>query len=142
MNEHFRKLERLYVGAPINALYKPVIAISEKQAEISIDIKPEYLHAAQALHGAIYFKMLDDATIFAANSMVEDFLLVTINFNIHFLRPVSSGKIKAIGKLTSFTKNLFTVEGRLYNDANKEIAFGSGSLMKSKVLLSKEIGYL
>lgn len=141
MEEHFRKLERLYVGAPINALYKPAIHISEKQSEIVIEIKPEYLHAAQALHGAIYFKMLDDATIFAANSIVKDLLLVTVNFNIHFLRPVTSGRIKAVGRLTSHSTNLYTAEGRLYDQQNKEIAFGSGSLMKSKIPLTESIGY-
>ena len=141
MEQHFRKLERLYINAPINHLYKPEIKISEKQSEIKIEIKKEYLHAAQALHGAIYFKMLDDATVFATNSIVEDFLLVTINFNIHFIRPVNSGAIKAVGKLTSHSKNLFVAEARLYNDEGKEIAFGSGSLMKSKIALSETIGY-
>ena len=34
-------------------------------------------HAANAAHGTIYFKMLDDAAFYAANSMVSDRFLLT-----------------------------------------------------------------
>ena len=48
---HHRKLERLYRDAPINAFYEPKLTISEGTAELSIDIRPRMLHAADAAHG-------------------------------------------------------------------------------------------
>jgi len=40
------------------------------------------------------------------------------------------------------SKNLFVAESTLFNEMGKEIAFGTGSFVKSKIALSKEIGYL
>ena len=34
--EHFRKLERMYAGAPTNRYFAPVIRISEGRAEVTI----------------------------------------------------------------------------------------------------------
>ena len=69
---HFRKLERMYLGAPINQWYRPTLSISEGSAEVSIAVRPEFFHAANAVHGSVYFKLLDDSAFFAANSLVED----------------------------------------------------------------------
>lgn len=69
---HHRKLERMYLGAPINRYFRPRIEIGDGRAAVSIPIREEFFHAAHAAHGAIYFKALDDAAFFAANSLVED----------------------------------------------------------------------
>jgi acyl-coenzyme A thioesterase PaaI-like protein len=68
---HFRKLENMYLGAPISRLYQPTIRISEGLAEIAIPVAPAFFHAAGALHGSVYFKVLDDACFFAVASLVE-----------------------------------------------------------------------
>jgi len=67
--EHYRKLENLYASAPINAFYLPVMHISEGAAEIEIEVSHKLFHAAHVVHGSVYFKMLDDAAFFAANSL-------------------------------------------------------------------------
>ena len=48
--EHYRKLEYMYLMAPINAFYSPGIWISEGQAEITIPVKADFFHAANAVH--------------------------------------------------------------------------------------------
>ncbi len=93
--EHFRKLERAYVTAPINAYYAPTLRMSEGKAEIAFDIDPKMHHAAHAAHGSVYFKALDDAAFFAANSLVDDVFVLTVSFTVYFLRPVSEGRITA-----------------------------------------------
>ena len=70
--EHYRKLERMYLNAPVNEYYVPEIHISEGQAQVSIPVRRDFFHAAEAVHGAVYFKLLDDSSFFAANSLVED----------------------------------------------------------------------
>jgi len=69
MNEpenHFRKLERMYLSAPINSgFYKGItLVISDEKAELTLKIEPKFFHAAHAIHGSVYFKMLDDAAFF------------------------------------------------------------------------------
>ena len=65
--DHYRKLERMYLSAPVNDIvYKGItIEISDGKAELSLQIDPKFFHAANAIHGSVYFKMLDDAAFIA-----------------------------------------------------------------------------
>jgi acyl-coenzyme A thioesterase PaaI-like protein len=72
---------------------------------------------------------------------VEDVFVLTSAFNLNLIRPASEGKLKAIGKLRSQSKNLLIAEATLFNEDGKEVAFGVGTFMKSRVALTPEIGY-
>ena len=141
---HFRKLERMYLSAPINKeIYKGItIDISNEKAELSFKIGPTFFHAANAIHGSVYFKMLDDAAFFAVNSIVEGVFVYTVSFNTQLLRPVSSGVIRSAGEVKFKSANLFIADSTLFDENNKVVGRGSGSFMKSKIQLTKDIGYL
>ena len=141
--EHHRKLERMYLNAKFNTeIYQTTeCTFGHETAQISMTISDKYFHALGAIHGSVYFKLLDDAAFFAVNSIVEDVFVLTTNFNINLIRPANQGKITAIGKVKFKSKNLFIAESTLYNEEGKEIAFGTGHFAKSKFLLSEEIGY-
>jgi uncharacterized protein (TIGR00369 family) len=110
-------------------------------AEVQLTVRSEFFHAANAIHGAIYFKMLDDAAYFAVQSLVSDFLLLTTSFNLHFLRPVSRGQLVARGQVVHNAKRLFIAEAVLTNDKGKEVGRGSGTFLPSSTLLNPELGY-
>lgn len=141
--EHYRKLERMYLNANLNIkIYDTTtVEISDKSAEIGLTISDKYFHALGAIHGSVYFKLLDDAAFFAVNSIIEDVFVLTTSFNVNLIHPVNEGIIKSIGKLKYQSKNLFLAESTLYNEEGKEIAFGTGSFLKSKIPLSEGIGY-
>ena len=144
MNEiHYRKLERMYSHANVNTMIfdTTTCEISEGLAEIGLDISDKYFHALGAMHGAVYFKLLDDACFFALSSLIEDFFLVTTSFNINFVRPVNSGRVKAVGKIKFKSRQVFVAESILYNEEGKEVAFGTGNFTKSKIMLTEDIGY-
>ena len=141
LEEHFRKLERMYLSAPINKLYQPKISISHGQAKVTMEAEERFFHAAKGLHGAVYFKMLDDAAYFAANSLVTDIFLLTTGFELHLVRQVTGGIITAEGRSLVSSNNLILAEARLYDQKGKEVAFGTGTFMKSRQTLSEEIGY-
>lgn len=136
MSDHHRKLEKMYVAAPINEWYQPVINISEGKSEISIHIKEDYYHAANAVHGSVYFKMLDDAAFFAANSVVDDVFVLTASFDTKFLRPVSKGELLAKGELLKNMGDKLEARAKLYNEEGELIATGSGWFVKSKINLA------
>ena len=140
---HFRKLERMYLSAPVNNhLYNGItIRISDQKAELTLKIEEKFFHAANAIHGSVYFKMLDDAAFFAVNSIVKDIFVYTVSFNVQLLRPVSSGIIKSIGELKFKSSNLFIADSTLLDESNKLLGRGSGNFMKSKIELTQEIGY-
>ncbi len=90
--EHYRKLERMYLAAPINEFFKPDITIGKGTAEITVHVDDRrFFHAANAIHGSVYFKCLDDAAFFAVSSLVEDCFVLTSNFNLYLHAPVSGG---------------------------------------------------
>lgn len=141
--DHFSKLRNMYLGANFNThLYETTeCTIELEKAIMSLQVSERYFHSLGAMHGSVYFKLLDDSAFFAVNSLVEDVFVLTTSFNVNLLRPASEGRITATGKVKFKSSNLFIAESSLVNEAGKEIAFGSGHFMKSKVKLSEEIGY-
>ena len=139
--EHYRKLERMYLNAPVNEYYAPEIHISEGQAQVSIPVRPDFFHAANAVHGAVYFKLLDDSSFFAANSLVEDVFILTVSYNVYFTRPVTEGLMKANAKVVQASRRLIIAESVVVDSEEREIARGSGTFMRSMIKLTEEIGY-
>ena len=141
--EHFRRLEHMYLtAATINDYFRPGLSVSEGEAEVRIEVDPKFFHAAGAVHGSVYFKALDDAAFFAANSVVEDVFVLTTSFNIHLLRPVTEGTLIAKGTLVSETKSLLIADAELHDDKGRLVGRGTGSFMKSKMLLADVAGYV
>jgi uncharacterized protein (TIGR00369 family) len=141
-NTHFEILAAMYDRAPINKWFRPSLRIPEEgRAEIEMTVREDFYHAADAIHGAVYFKALDDATFFAAQSLVTDSFLVTSSFQLYFLRPVSEGRLLARGQVVSRSKRLYVVEGVLLDSRSKEVARGSGTFMPSSIQLGPELGY-
>ena len=140
-SNHWRKLEHLYVSAPTNAYYHPVIRIGEGVCEIEIAVRPDFYHGAHAVHGSVYFKMLDDAGFFAANSVVPDRFVLTANFTIHLLRPVSEGTLVAKGRLVNRGARQLLAEAQLFDGGNRLIAHGVGTYVISSIVLGADVGY-
>lgn len=140
-DEHFRKLERMYLSAPTNEYYAPEIDISQGQAEVSILVRPDFFHAANAVHGSVYFKLLDDSSFFAANSLVEDVFVLTVSYNVYFTRPISTGVMKAHGKVVAASRRLIIAESVIVDAREREIARGSGTFMPSNIKLTEVIRY-
>ena len=140
-DDHFRKLERLYASAPINRFFEPTLRVSEGRAQVVAPIRPDLFHAAHAVHGSVYFKALDDAAFFAVNSMVTDVFVLTVTFNVFLLRPITDGVVTANGKLVHMSRSLFVAEAELVDQQSRLLARGSGSFMRSNILLSSDVGY-
>ena len=139
--EHFRKLERMYLGAPINEYFEPRIQISQGAAEITMAVRPDFFHAAHGVHGSVYFKALDDAAFFAVSSLVDDVFMFTVSFNIYLTRPISQGEMKSTGKVVQRSRRLFIAEAELFDSRGRTIGRGSGTFMCSEMPLDPSMGY-
>ena len=139
MSDHYRKLERMYLSAPVNQIYSPTIHIDKGRAVVEIEVGEQFFHAANAVHGAVYFKVLDDSAFFAANSIVIDSFVLTVSFNVYFTRPVREGSLRAEARVVSRSKSLVIAESVLFN-GDVEVARGSGTFAPSKIELSEELG--
>ena len=140
-NEHFQNLINMYAAAPVNEIYKPVMTISEGEAIIEIEVGEQYHHSAGGVHGSVYFKMLDDSAFFAANSLEEEFFVLTTSFTTYITRPVSSGKMKAVGKVVNRNRTQFIAESIVYDSEDREIGRGNGIFVRGKFPLVDAAGY-
>lgn len=140
--QHFRALERLYASAAINRLFPSQIEIpGTGLARIRFTVNADYFHAAGAAHGTLYFKMLDDAAFYAANTLVTDRFLLTTAFNLHFSRPLRGGEVVAEGRWISGRRRVLVAEARLVDAEGEEVGRGTGTFMRSHIPLSSLPGY-
>jgi len=140
-SDHYRKLEHLYASAPVTQWYGAAITVGDGQAEVRFDVRPEFHHAAHAVHGSVYFRALDDAAFFAVNSRVSDVFVLTVSFTVHLARPVTSGELRAVGRIIHAGGRLFLAESTLFNDAGEMLGHGSGVFTRSSIKLTPEVGY-
>lgn len=139
---HYRALERLYASAPINRKFASRLHIpGEGLARLTFEVTEADYHAAGAAHGTIYFKMLDDAAFYAANTLATDRFLLTTSFNLHFTRPVRTGTVVGEGRWVSGRRRVFVAEARLIDADGEEIGRGTGTFMRSRIPLSSLPGY-
>lgn len=141
LSEHYLALASMYKAAPVNAFYLPEMVVSEGEAIIEIDVLEKLFHSAGAVHGSVYFKMLDDAAFFAANSLETEYFVLTTSFTTYLTRPVSSGRLKSVGRVVNSNKTQFIAESIVYDDKGREIGRGNGIFMRSKMPLAQVPGY-
>ena len=134
---HFRALERLYASAPINRMFNSRLFITEPgRSVIEFTVDEKVFHAAGAVHGTVYFKMLDDAAFYAANSLVSDRFLLTTGFNLLFTRPLRGGLVRAEGRWLSGKRRVYVAEATLTDAEGEEVGRGTGTFMRSQYALS------
>ena len=140
MGSHFDALAAMYANGPINRFFRPVIHVREGAAEVRMTVRQDMHHAAHAAHGAVCFKMLDDACFFAVQSLVTDVFVLTVSFQIYLLAPVVDGEMVATGKVVHQSRRLFLAESAVHVGASI-VARGNGSFMRSATRLDAKVGY-
>lgn len=138
---HFRALEQMYLAAPINAFYRPRIDVAEARATIEVDVGEQYFHAVGAVHGSVYFKVLDDAAFFAAGSLERELFVLTTSFTTYLTRPISSGTLRAVGRVVNRNNTQFIAEAVATDSEGREVGRGSGIFVRSKWKLREAAGY-
>jgi len=138
---HFEKLISMYAAAPVNKFYSPIMEVSKAEATIEIELSEKFHHPAGGVHGSVYFKMLDDSAFFAANSLEDEFFVLTTSFTTYITRPVASGKMKAIGRVVNMNRSQFIAESIVYDSEDREIGRGNGIFVRGKHKLVDAAGY-
>lgn len=126
----------MYDRAVVNRLYEPRLKASDGEVEITMPVQEKFFHSAGAIHGSVYFKILDDAACFAAWTREKEFFIVTAAFTTYITRPVMEGKLRAVGRVTSETKTQFIVESTAFDRADRIVAQGNGIMMRGRAKLA------
>jgi len=138
--DHHRRLETMYAGAPINRAIPSRATVGDGKAEVRMDVSEDHWHAAGALHGSVYFKGLDDAAFFAANSVVPDVFVLTARFEIELLAPVTGSSLRAVGQLDSRDGKKLEASATLYA-GEQVVARGHGLFIASSMALDDVAAY-
>jgi acyl-coenzyme A thioesterase PaaI-like protein len=85
--------------------------------------------------------MLDDAAFYAANSLVNDFFLLTTAFNLLLTRPMKEGPVIAEGRWVNGRRRVLVADARLIDSEGEEVARGTGTFMRSRIPLATLSGY-
>ena len=80
--------------------------------------------------------MLDDAAYFAVNSQVEEVLVLTVSFHLHFLRPATVGTLISEGRVVRMSSTVCVADAVLRDDTGRELARGTGDFVRSRATLA------
>lgn len=138
---HFQKLAHMYETAPINQLIRSRIEVGEGTAVVRIDVEPTLFHAAGSLHGSMYFKGLDDAAFFAANSVVPEHFVLTAHFEVDLVAQVSGKLVVARGRLDERGERKLKASAELFDENERLVARGHGLFIVSRFSLAEVEGY-
>lgn len=140
--EHFRALERLYASAPINRAFASTLSVTGAgSTRLEMVATADHFHAAGAVHGTLYFKLLDDAAFYAANSLVPEVFMLTTAFNILMTRPLAPGPLVAEGRWVSGARRVLIAESWLTDADGEEVGRGTGTFMRSRIPLASLPAY-
>ena len=117
------------------------VRLDRGRAEVLLDVAESFHHAAGSVHGAWYFKLLDDAAFFAVSSLVTDVFVVTASFTVELMRPVVAGRLRAVGHVSKPGRTLLFAASELYDDHARLVAKGTGTFARSAVRLADVEGY-
>ena len=69
-------------------------------ARFAVDVREELTRMGGILHGGAIVSLLDSAAAFAVLTLLDPGTnTVTVDFTVHFLRPVSAGRIEASARV-------------------------------------------
>ena len=140
-SEHRAGLTRAYHVAPVTQWMGTTIEIGDGEATVRLPVRRELMHGAMAVHGSLYFRLLDDAAFFAANSRVLEFFVLTLTFDVAFYLPITAGEMVATGRVTHASGRIIHAESQLTDGAGVVYASGRGTFVKSSLALSTIAGY-
>jgi len=89
----------MYLAAPCNQYYEPGIKVSEGEAEIVIPVQKKFLDAAGSVHGSVFHRAMNDAALFAVNSVIPKQLVLSTDFNIQLTGSTAEGELVARGRV-------------------------------------------
>ena len=138
---HLAALAAAYHAAPVTQWMGTTIEIRDGEAEVRLPVRSELMHGARAVHGSLYFRLLDDAAFFAANSRVPEHFVLTLTFDVAFYLPVTAGEMVAIGRVKHASGRIIHAEAELTDGAGTVYASGRGTFVRSGIALAGIPGY-
>lgn len=104
------------------------------RGSVAVELVPEPRHynPIGSVHGGVHSALLDTACGCAVHStLAVGELYTTLDLSVKFLRPVTveSGRLRAVGTVIQRGRRTALAEGRLYDAADRLVAYATSSCM-------------
>jgi uncharacterized protein (TIGR00369 family) len=105
--------------------------MSQGQVSVHLQVRDELLQNLGVVHGGAVASLIDTASAFAVLSQIElHERVTTTDLTIHYLRPVTSGRITAIARVVRGGRRLFVLAVEVTDDREKLVATAVTSYIK------------
>jgi len=132
METHCERLERVYHAAGTNRLTPASMTISEGATRLEMPSCEDYLQAVGELHGMLYFKVLDETSFYAANSLVDDVFLTTASMHVQFLAALEHGPLFARAEVVHAGRSSFVVDATAADHEGNVLARSTGTFVRTR----------
>ena len=142
LTDHQKRLQRVYASAPIMRYYNTsYLGFTEEGTKLTLQVEGKYLVGENTLHSSVSFRMLDDAAWFACAAAETEHFIEIRSFNVEFVRPVTGGKITAVGTVTNKTDSSFEAKAELFDENEQLVASGTGQIARTDRPWADVFGY-
>lgn len=97
---------------------------------LELEAGPQHRHGAGVVQGGVITQIADAAMGMSVATLQEDGLWnTTIELKINFIRPVVSGRIRAVGRVVEMKQTLLFSEADVLDDRGRLVARASSTCM-------------
>ena len=90
---------------------------------IHLDVRDELKHHQGVVHGGAIASLIDTASAFAVLTQIDiNERVTTTDLTIHYLRPITSGRMTATARVVRGGRRLFVLSVEVANDAGALVA--------------------
>jgi uncharacterized protein (TIGR00369 family) len=120
-DEQRRRVEVARDGVPfLKFLGAEVEAVGPGTATLVVHCREELMRNDGILHGGVAASLIDSAFAFAIiPTLAEGERTVTVDMTIHYLRPLSHGRVRASARIVRAGRRVITVSAELFDENDK-----------------------
>lgn len=93
-------------------------AIGPGTATLALEVRTDLTQNQGIVHGGAIASLIDTATAFAILSLITpEERVTTVDLTISYLRPVTSGRVRAMAKVVRAGRRLFVVSAEVFDES-------------------------
>lgn len=91
------------------------VSADEKEVVIALDAKEHHTNSMGIIHGGVLTSLMDQAMGMAATAAKDQDNCVTTNINVHFMSPMTTGRLIVTARVLHMAGRSLTTEARIHN---------------------------
>jgi acyl-CoA thioesterase len=130
--EEIGRLRAAFAAVPFAELLGlEFVSASRGTAAFALTLRPELTRMEGIMHGGALASLLDTAAAFAVHTLLPpEGRTVTVDLTIHYLRPVSSGRVEARARVLRDGRRLVILSVEATDEAERLVATATTTYVK------------